>query len=283
MLLCSALLLGGLFTTGQAAQSGRGPTTASSEAFSGRLTVRYQRVAADGRPGSSPVPAIVLKLERWPVRGRWKTALTLQSSDPVWIESLTGRRPLQNPFGISRLEYDDDGTTPRVYGRRGELVKGPTNADRRLLGIPDTLRDPNAELATRLAAIVGGPGAPVGRGPAEGLLVHASDHPNRRLALERRFGRPIGTVRGLERFVVQAADRTQELLLDPDTALPAELNVARQGRLFSRTSFDYQASSTGSLLRRRLHTEFALGSSASGRLVSDIELTDVTIGQGTGR
>jgi hypothetical protein len=281
MLFCSALLGGGLVATGQAAQGDRGAAS-SAEAFSGLLTVRHQRVGADGQPSAAPVPAMVLRFERWPEHGRWKTALTLQSSDPVWIESLSGRRSLPNPFGLSRLEYDE-GAAPRMYGRAGGLVKGPTDADRRLLGIPETLRDPNAALATRLAAMVGGPAALAGRGPADGLLVHAHDRPRRRLDLERRFGHPVGTVRGLERFVTQAAGRAQELLIDPETTLPVELNVVHQGRLFSRTIFDYQPSTAGSLLRRRLRTEFALGSSTDGRMVSEVELTDVAFGREASR
>jgi hypothetical protein len=283
MLFCSVLLGGALVTTGQAAQRDGTASAARPEAFSGQLTVRHQRVNADGQPSGVSAPAIVLRFERRKERGHWKTALTLQSIDPIWVESLSGRTSLRNPFGISRLEYDDDGSAPRMFGRTGALISGPTDEDRRLLGVPDALRDPSVALATRLAAIVSGPRAFNGRGPADGLLVYDTDRTGRRLDLERRLGRPVGTVRGLERFVTQAADRAQELLLDPATALPVELNVAREGRLFSRTTFDYQPASAGAWLRRRLRTEFALGGAQAGRMVSEVELSDVAIGQETGR
>jgi len=68
--------------------------------------------------------------------------------------------------------------------------------------------------------------------------------------------------------------------LQPDTALPVEVNLARQGRLVSRATFDYQPVAGNRWVRRHLRAEQSLNPSTSERLVTDVELIDVTVSEG---
>jgi hypothetical protein len=114
-------------------------------------------------------------------------------------------------------------------------------------------------------------------------VVAADGRELRRADALRRFGPPVGVVRGLDRFIVNVPGAIQEWLLDRGTALPVEVSLARQGRLVSRTTFDYQPVAGDQFIRRLLRTEHALGGQAGERLVSDIELSDVQLGEGGGR
>ena len=250
----------------------------SADQFTGDLSIRHQRVRADGAPAGPSAPAIVLRVDRRRVQGVWRTVVSVRDSGPIRVQSLTGPQVLDNPFALARLEYDEDGTPPRLYNRAGRLVTGPTEADRRFFAIPAGRR-PDWDPAPILAALAAGPAAAHGRGPADGLVVDAGDRARRRGDLERRFGPPVGLVRGFDRFVHETPTTVSEVLLRPDTALPVEVNLAREGRLVSRVTFDYQPAAASRWVRRHLRSEQSLNPNTSERLVTDIELIDVTEGR----
>lgn len=271
-------------------RSGAGPgasdrpgSASAVDRLSGNLIVRHQRVDAAGSPTGPAAPAIVLRLERRRDNGRWRTSLSLKSSEPVWVESLTGRQSLENPFVVARFEYDEDGTPPRLFNRSGKLIPGPTDADRALFRLPDHLRDRAWNPAPILSRLAGVTGPSMDQGPAAGLLVPAVDRAHRRALVERRFGPALDPVRGFDRFVMTSGENTQELLLNPDTALPAELNVVVRGRLATRAQFEYEPIPGGLLIRRRLRAEHATTDANGARLISDVELTDLSLGEGSGR
>lgn len=61
----------------------------------------------------------------------------------------------------------------------------------------------------------------------------------RRQALVARFGPPVGRHGGRERFIRSEADTFEEVLVDPDSALPMEINTLRASRLVFRSSLSY--------------------------------------------
>jgi hypothetical protein len=249
------------------------------DSFAADLTIRHQRVTADGRPEGVSPPAMVLRIERRRAGGHWRTTLDVTSTEPTLVQSPAGRQSLDNPFAVARLEFQD-GAPPRMYDRRGRLIQGPTPADISALGLPAELRkrDWNPE-----ELIVGAPGMPgfAGeRGPAAGLVSLVSERAARRNDLERRYGMPVGQVRGLDRFLHQSSDSTQELLVDPETALPVELNVADRGELVRHATLDYERLAGTALLRRRLRNEQAVAEPNGMRLVTEIELTNVRLTEG---
>lgn len=250
--------------------------------FTGDLTIRHQRIGADDAVAGPSAPAIVLRVDRRRVQGVWKTVVSVRESGPIRVQSLAGPQVLENPFALARLEYDENGTPPRLYNRAGRLVPGPTEADRQFFAIPADRR-PNWNPAPILAALATGPSAGYGRGPADGLFADAADRARRREQVERRFGPAVGLVRGLDRFVQETSTTTSEVLLRPDTALPVEVNLAREGRLVSRATFDYQLAAGNRWVRRHLRLEQSLNPNTSERLVTDIELIDVSAAEGGAR
>jgi hypothetical protein len=259
------------------------PGPAPWDYFAGDLTIRHQRLSADGQPAGMSPPAMVVRLERQRASGRWRTTLDVTATEPTWVQSPGGRRSLDNRFAISRIEFEHDGAPPRMFDRRGELVNGPTPADIRALGLPAGLRGRDWDPEDLIARSPGIPGLDGAAGPAAGLIHLAGEQSSRRQDLERRYGQPVGQLRGLDRFLSQTADVIHELLVDPDTALPVEINVADEGVLVRHATFDYEsiALSAGSaLLRSRLRNEQVVPESSGMRLVTEIELTNVRLTEG---
>lgn len=110
--------------------------------------------------------------------------------------------------------------------------------------------------------------------PLDAVLPAVAAHPTRKADLERRFGRSRGRVRGLDRYLGRDGSRVEELLVHPESALPAEMNVVDGGTLLERHRFDYQRSGDA-WLRRRTASETAVPGAPGQRLLSVSTLDDV--------
>jgi hypothetical protein len=285
LVMCGAMAVAAIDATGVqrgGKASGAPVSSTSYQRLSGDLTVRQSRVGPDGRPAGMSAPAVVLHLDRERHGQRWRTTLVVRSTQPASINTLTGPQELQNPFVVSRFEYDDDGTAPRMYNRAGALIQLPGRAAREGLGVPAALLDPHWTSDAIRSRPGMAPGTTVDNGPAAGLFLDRDDHVRRRAMLERHFGRSAGTHRGLERFINRVGDDVQEVLADPVTAVPVEVNTVKRGQLVSRATFDYQTIVNGAILRRRARSERVLND-PSERFVSDIELSNLTLGEAAGR
>ncbi len=258
----------------------------AGEHFSADLTVRHALVGADGAPREGSPPAIVMRLERTRTAGRWHTSLRLRASEPAVLQALNGPARTRNPFALGRIEIDDDTGAATLFDESGREVHLPSVADRDLLRLA-TGRDPGPRDADgsigridRLRRQVpAAPQASLARGRG-GLLVDAADRSARRAALERRLGRAIGKVRGLDRFVTTGPDETEEVLVAPDEALPVEINNARDGRLFSHATFEYRPHGAGAILRHRARVERLLAADRADRLVTELEVSNVSTDAG---
>jgi hypothetical protein len=245
------------------------------------LTVRHRRVRQDGSPAGPDAPVVVLSLDRARVGGHWRTSLALRSAEPARVLALNGPRDLENPFAITRMAFDDDGSAPRMFDRAGRLVAAPDRTARRLLEVPGRPRAGATDVDRVLAGL---PGRAGGRDETTGgLLVEAAGLAGRRTALARQFGAAAGRLRGLDRFVANAGDTTRELLVSPDTALPAEVSVARSGHLVSRAVFEYTPFPGARFLRRSVRAEREIPASGGDRLLSMVDLTNVTVDDGSQR
>ena len=113
--------------------------------------------------------------------------------------------------------------------------------------------------------------------PAEGadaLRPAVEARAARRTQLEGRYGRARGRVRGLDRYLARNGSRVQELLVHPDSALPAEMNVVDGEALVDRHRFDYQRNGAA-WLRRRTESETAMPGTPGQRLLSVSTLDDI--------
>lgn len=108
----------------------------------------------------------------------------------------------------------------------------------------------------------------------EPLVAPAAERPGRRSALERRFGRSRGKVRGLDRYLSNDGTKVHEVLVDPESALPAEVNVADGKTLVEHHRFEYARVGRG-WVRTRVASETAMPGTPSQRLVAVSTMGDV--------
>jgi hypothetical protein len=86
-----------------------------------------------------------------------------------------------------------------------------------------------------------------------------------------------GRVRGLDRFVATEADQSREVLVDPSSALPIEMNLMRGGTLVSHRTMRYEAGPGGTLVRRAMRSERLVSPVSGERAVVDTEFTSVRL------
>jgi hypothetical protein len=241
------------------------------------MTIRRRRITGNDERVASDVPSKRFKVARLRTASGWRVRMTLDAVDRPVVETRDGQRVLENPFQIARWELDERTRTTKMYDGRGAEVRLPSGSDRRLLGLSRAASDGRWDLAP----------APLSEAnlgsAAQGLVLTARDPGVRRTRIERQFGRPVGQVRGLDRYLSERRDTTYEVLVVPDSALPAEMNVAIGGRLVSHTTFAHESHASGVLFRRRLTSEQLVPNASSGdRSVVEIELANVRLGSGEG-
>ena len=154
---------------------------------------------------------------------------------------LFSRGPLTDPRGGYRYVFDGGFSNPRLYDPSGGLIS-PGNA--------------------------GAAGeAPTSTAPGAYTLADG-DRRARRDDLVRRFGPAVGTVAGRDRYLAQEGDETTEVLVEPSTMLPVEVNVVRQGALAQRTGLAYGRLHGGRWYVATMRSELPLPGSAGRRFVS---------------
>jgi hypothetical protein len=245
------------------------------------LRIRQRQVAADGSPLGLAAPGVVLHVDRRLQSGHWRLTMTMTGMDRPRVTTPRGVSLLDNPFLVSRLEYDEDaGGEPLLYDGTGRRISLPTDEQRRRLAVAAAVRqtkwDPDV-----LAGQVGRSAPPLGGRPiTTTLIADAGLAPTRRQRLENRYGRSVGQVRGLDRFVLVSPVQTEEVLVAPASALPVEVNVARGGTLVSQVQLAYDANPAVGFVRRMLHAEQAVGETSGARLVTDVELANLVVDGG---
>jgi hypothetical protein len=252
---------------------------ASAEAwntFDADVTVRTGRVASDGSPIGEPAPAAQYHWERRLTASGWRTAMTVFATPGPTVRSLSGEKRLDNPFTISRIEDDEDGTPLRLFDRAGHRVTTVADADWSPSTDPGNLG--SGIDATRMATAV----RPLsfGRDWMDAIVASPSKAVDRRAALERRLGKATGRVRGLDRFLAIRGDETVEVLVDSASSLVAEVNVVRDSALVAHTTFSFVPAANGSFVRRALHSEHTVPGTSGERSVIDVEITNVRLVQG---
>jgi hypothetical protein len=249
------------------------PAAEKWNTFSADITIRHSRIKADGRPAGGATPAMRYRWERRLTGAVWKSTMTFEDETPVSVESPAGRKQIENPFAIGRIEDDEDGTPLRFFDRKGGRVQVPTELQLRR----QFNRAPGPLVANETALASAVRPRTFGREWSETILAMPSKTAARRAALERRFGRAIGRVRSLDRFVSTHDQETTEVLADPQSALPLEINVVRSQTLVSHTTMGYVRGEGGALIRRSLRTERAIPDTAGERTATDVEINNVRL------
>ncbi len=104
------------------------------------VTIRHRRVTTDGGPSGPVMPPVSMKLERRQYSGRWRTTLTLLEAAQPMVRTAGGLVTLDNPFLVSRLEFDEGEGDARMYDRLGRRLARPTDTERRRFGVTPAQR-----------------------------------------------------------------------------------------------------------------------------------------------
>ncbi len=238
--------------------------------FTADVAIGQMHVAADGQRLPGAAPSAKYRLEHRAGSGAM-TRLTLVELERETAESVTGQVALDNPFLAVRMELDAKGGM-RLYNRRGDRLREPTAADRRLFGVVNPGLGFDRPDTRPMSS----------RARPSNLVVASSRGNERRAEFERQFGAPVERVRGLDRYVKTRRDDVDEVLVDPVTVLPAEFNTVRAGVLVSRVQMTYEPKGDGSFVRRWFRAERALPDTAR-RVVTTIDVTNVQVVAGGGQ
>ncbi|ODS57769.1 MAG: hypothetical protein ABS36_04815 [Acidobacteria bacterium SCN 69-37] len=264
-----AMLGTGLHAGARGEQRAPGPSAAAAlratPHFSADLVVRHKRVTASGAPMGRQRPDVRMHIVRESRGGRWVTSLSAERAPAALVEGPAGQVRLANPFQVSRVEFTDGETEPRLYDGQGRRVRPMSADDLRLIGATTTLAG-GGEGTTETPAT-----------GAAGLLAKADGQAGRRADLERRFGRSTGRVRGLDRYVVATADGRHEVLVAPETALPVEVVTESAAAGQMRTGVNYESRGAYGYVRRLLRSEYHFADTAAGRAVTEVELANVVL------
>ena len=114
----------------------------------------------------------------------------------------------------------------------------------------------------------------------DGLVVTSSGRGRRTAAWTEQFGRPVGLVRALHRYLARRGRVVEEALVAPDTALPLELNRLEDGILVEHHTFEYATLGEHRLVRVRTRSETALPQGKGARMVSLTTLSDIRVNGG---
>jgi hypothetical protein len=245
------------------------------DTFSADVTIRRHMLTAEGK-ASAEAPTVRYRWTRAQRAGGWRSTIEITGLAAPTIRSPKGPVLLDRPASVVRIEDDEDGTPLRVFDRRGWPVRLPSVEDRRVLGDPveGSLRVP---ALPELAHVDAKRPADRGRDWVDAFIAVPSRKSARREALNRRFGRANGRVRNLDRFVNGDANQTLEVLTDRTTAVPVEINVARDGGLVAWSTLTYDSAANGTLRRRAVHTEQRMSARSAERAVAHIELSNLRL------
>lgn len=236
------------------------------------VLVTSRRVTRQGTPTGATAPPVRYRVERSRVAGRWRTTMTLADVPGPQILSTNGTINADTRSAIARIEDDEDGTGPRFVDRSGQVVAAPTDAElaRIARGGRPVRPDRTGRPATRRRDAGDA-------GWIRQLLPAARDKGVRRAALERTHGAPVGRVRGLDRFVSTEGDGAREVLADPVSALPVEVNVTRGGRLLSHREIRYEPGPGGAPRQRSVRVERLISPASGERTITEIDYTTLRL------
>lgn len=215
------------------------------------ITVTHDVVDKDGNVVGPPQVATAFTVARTRRSGAWQTVLTYRAGPG------SSSRASAHPLEGARVVFDEGTGETRFHNAAGELDPLLTGGHTKARGLA-----PEDGPASWLDGLVATPAARTAR---------ARD-------LHEAYGSPVGRVRALDRFVKGRDDVVEEVLADPDAALPLEMNSVRNGALESHIVFEYSRRADDTWVRRRMRAERRLPGEGGHRVRTAVEFTNVQIG-----
>lgn len=212
------------------------------------IAITHAVLDSDGNHvGPAPTPTR-FTLTRARGEGGWRTTMMFRR------HSGTPTRASAHPLDGARIEFDEASSTTQVFDADGQLNP----------------------LLSRTTS--GGLNPAAGPGQwLEGLLATAAGRSARARALQDKHGKAVGRLRGLDRFLTQRENGTEEVLADPRAALPIEINTVRDGVLEQHIVFEYDRRPDGAWARRLMRSEQPVPGSAGHRARMTVEFTNLVV------
>jgi hypothetical protein len=275
--LCSiaiALLLGGdlaragaLVVSSEKLADGQSVATpAIWNTFVVDVKVRHRRIDASGQKTDAAPEGTTYTLERRRDGDRWKTTYIIGPRDPQPVETPQGTTDLKRFLPIARIETDASGRR-RFYDSGGREMALPSRNDIQKL-LRHSVSGPPLQ-PTPAAVGAGAQPDTQGTGWLDGLLNSADKRDERRGRLVQQYGKP-SKYKALDRYLRVDGQRVRELLVEPATAVPVEINVMSGGVLQSHTTLQYSSAPDGSRVKRGLHVEAIRQGAPEERDVTDV-------------
>ncbi|HUE89967.1 MAG TPA: hypothetical protein VMO26_28135 [Vicinamibacterales bacterium] len=219
-------------------------------AMSVEISITHTVIDEEGNmvlPAPTPVVFTVARERR---SAGWRTVVAYRKQSGV------STRASAHPLDGARVEFDEVAGATRVYDSTGDL---------------------NSLLSSDSTG-----GLPAARGPGQwldGLVATADSRSRRSRDLQDKYGNPVERLAGLDRFLTERDGTVEEVLVDPRSALPIEINTVRDGSLASHVVFDYQRRADGAWIRRRMRAEHALPGGSGRRSRMTVDFTNLSTGR----
>lgn len=259
-------------TTAPTSDGGRSITPpALWDTFVIDVKVRHRRVDDGGHKIDAAPESTTYTLERRRAGDQWTTTYILGPRDPQRVETPQGTTDLPPFLTIARIEVDAAGGR-RFYDSRRREIALPSRDDLRKL-----LRhsEPGPPLQTPPEAAGEHPALnATGTGWLDNIVNPAAQRDERRRRLVQQYGTP-SKYQALDRYLRVDGRLIRELLVEPTSALPVEINVLSDGVLQSHTTFEYSTASDGSNVRRGIHVEAMRQGAPGEREVVDVSFENL--------
>jgi hypothetical protein len=222
----------------------QGPRESSTIVFAADVVL--ERVELDERGVAvERVAETRYHIARTVTRGKHTTTLTYLPPRSIPTTAMP------DPTEGMRVEFEEDGSAPRIYDKSGQRVEMGASAGPILPPVAITAAN------------------------GHGLLMAAGARAERSRKLRQDLGAPAGKIRGLDRYLTQSDGRIQEVLVSADTVVPVEINVVNDSALESHSTFEYEALADGTLWRKRARTESVVPNRPGHRFVSQMTVSNV--------
>jgi hypothetical protein len=213
------------------------------------VSITHTMLDRDGNPALPPAVPTVFTVARTLGPAGWQTVMTYRKH--------TGppTRSSSHPLDGARVEFDEGARAARVFDATGELQP--------------------------LLSRESGDAVPVSRGPGQwlaGLVATDEGRWMRSRDLSEKYGNPVGREQGLDRFLIQRDGVVEEVLADPRSALPREINRIRDGILESHIVLEYDKRADGAWIRRRMRAEHFVPGDMAHRTRTVVEFNKLSAG-----
>ena len=253
------------------------------DTFVADVAISRGQVTAAGVPSEDGPQSARFHWERARSGSGWKTTFTLLEKDGPTVDTPRGSTAVESrATAVGRLEFDGAGGPMRLFDRYGRELKLPSAREVQQalhIGLEDNPVYRRLSAAHRPSVSTRAAGADW----IDNFVLRADRREQRRAALAREFGDSPRRYQGKDRFVRADGGVVHEVLTDPSSSIPVEMNLVRDGTLTTHATFSYTEGQDGSFTRRAIHVENLLPGSAQDRRVTDIAFSSVRFENRGGR